>query len=78
MRSIRISTEPSFTFTAEVELFPGYSTLSDNRNFDVMPDGERFVALFPEDVEEGATTVLERKNVVLNRFEEVKERVPAR
>ena len=42
------------------------------RDFDIFPDGERFVAVFPEE----ETTDLPSINVVLNWFQELKERVP--
>ena len=51
------------------------------RNYDIMPDGERFIAVFPSATiagdQSGPTeTADEQINIVLNWFEELKERVP--
>ena len=53
-----------------------YSVLGDGRNYDVSPDGRRFLAIKPvtSDGEPAATTA--QINVVLNWIEELKERVP--
>ena len=44
-------------------------------NYDVTPDGQRFVLVTPEVVEAGDDR-LRQIRVVLNWFEELKERVP--
>ena len=44
-----------------------------NRDYDITPDGERFVMIFPDDPSD--TDVNSSINIVLN-FEELKERVP--
>ena len=51
------------------------------RNYDIMPDGERFIAVFPSAAIAGDQSGLAehpslRINIVLNWFEELKERVP--
>ncbi len=75
LRSVDIDTEPVFSFTNERTLGPeGFVVVGFHRDFDITPDGERFVMVFPED-ESGAvpyTTI----NIVMNWFEELKERVP--
>jgi hypothetical protein len=48
-------------------------TLFTNPNYDVSPDGKRFLMLKPSESAEAATQI----NVVLNWFEELKRRVPA-
>ncbi len=75
LRSVDIDTEPVFSFTNERTVGPeGFVVVGFHRDFDITPDGERFVMVFPED-ESGAvpyTTI----NIVMNWFEELKERVP--
>ena len=73
--SISISTDPSFNFTTEQDLFGGIAVVSANRNFDILPDGERFVAVFPPG-SATAAAVGDEIHVVLNWFEELTERVP--
>ena len=51
------------------------------RNYDIMPDGEQFIAVFPSaaiagDQSEADETADEQINVVLNWFEELKRLVP--
>jgi len=43
-------------------------------NYDVSPDGQRFLMVKPTTAQEAAPTQI---NVVLNWFEELKQRVPA-
>ena len=73
---IRVSTDPSFNFTTEQELFAGVAVVPANRNFDVLPDGERFVVVLPADQPNNPEGPQPRLHVVLNWFEELKERVP--
>ncbi len=48
------------------------------RSFDIMPDGERFVATVPvsDEETEGDEATAAKINIILNWFEELKERVP--
>ena len=46
------------------------------RNYDVTPDGQRFVMVFPAGQAETAEPSGPQINIVLNWFEELKERVP--
>ena len=77
LKGIRVSMDPTFTFSAEqpvpigqVISFPFY------RSFDVMPDGDRFVVVLPDEEQDSGETVRPRIHVVLNWFQELKERVP--
>jgi Tol biopolymer transport system component len=74
MMAVEIATQPSFTagkprvlFEGRYEPPPGTSP-----NYDVSPDGQRFLMLKPSEQEQSATQI----NVVLNWFEELKRRVP--
>ena len=76
---IDIATEPAFSFGNEQALrmqgfLPGGGVA---RDYDITPDGQRFLMVFPADRADSLTgTAGERINVVLNWFEELKERVP--
>jgi serine/threonine-protein kinase len=72
MMSVEIATQPSFAASKPRMLFEGpyVPTAATIPNYDVSPDGQRFLMLKPI---EQATQI----NVVLNWFEELKRRVPA-
>ena len=55
----------------------GFMFFRGNRDFDITPNGERFLMVFPEttDSDSGEPT-RPQINIVLNWFEELKERVP--
>jgi serine/threonine-protein kinase len=77
MMAVDIATQPSFTAGKPRILFEGQyvPTPATFPNYDVSPDGQRFLMLKPSDQEQavGPTQI----NVVLNWFEELKRRVPA-
>ena len=67
---VDITTEPGFSWSNE-SLLP-ISVVPAGTSFDIMPDGQRFLIVAPpEEIPHP------RINVVLNWFEELKERVPA-
>ena len=72
--SVGVNTDSGFTF-GRPELLPLTGILVGGmqiRNFDIMPDGQHFLVVrVPEQ------TVQPQINIVLNWFEELKERVPA-
>jgi len=73
MMVVDIETEPTFKAGRPRVLFEGsfaFDLGMKGRNFDISPDGQRFL-MIKEDQQEGAQI-----NVVLNWFEELKERVP--
>jgi Tol biopolymer transport system component len=74
--AVEITTQPSFSAgkskaVVEGPYLPTPATLS---NYDVSPDGQRFLMLKPSESAEAAPTQI---NVVLNWFEELKQKVPA-
>jgi hypothetical protein len=78
---VSVKTEPTFSLETPETLFQGaYSGVAGSRagNWDINPDGKRFLLLKPPEsageapVEEGPRKI----NIVLNWFEELKERVP--
>jgi serine/threonine-protein kinase len=61
---VDIALQPTFTASKPRSLFEGLFETALPANFDVSPDGQRFIMVLP-DPEEGNAT---RVNVVLNRF----------
>jgi len=76
MMAVEILTQPSFVAGKPRMLFEGpyLPTPLTNPNYDVSPDGQRFLMLKPSESAEAAPTQI---NVVQNWFEELKRRVPA-
>jgi serine/threonine-protein kinase len=73
LRSIRVTTMPSFTFSTEQPVSIGeFYSRAYYRSFDATPDGQQFLVVLQERTDDGA----QRLHVVLNWFEELKERVP--
>ena len=70
-----LATEPTFRAgNAELLFEQRYATYIERRNYDIAPDGQRFLM-----IREGAATdaaTAEQLVVVLNWFQELKERVP--
>jgi Tol biopolymer transport system component len=77
MMAVQITTQPTFSAGKPKVLFAGQyqPTPVINANYDVSPDGQRFLMLKPSESAEAAPTQI---NVVLNWFEELKRRVPAK
>ncbi len=77
LRSVDIVTEPAFAFSNEQTLpVGGFIVVSGYRSFDISPDGERMLVVFPADRPDTGEPARPQINIVLNWFEELKERVP--
>jgi hypothetical protein len=76
MMAVEIATQPGFVAGTPRMLFEGrYEAVPvPIHNFDVSPDGQRFLMLKPSEQEQSEHTQI---NVVLNWFEELKQKVPA-
>ncbi len=76
MMAVDIATQPSFSAGKPRVLFEGqYNRAAGvTPNYDVSPDGQRFLMIKPNETGEASPTQI---NVVLNWFEELKRRVPA-
>jgi serine/threonine-protein kinase len=72
MMAAKIRTEPTFTAEAPVVLFTGNYYRARDRNYDISPDGRRFLML----KEVGQSSDPDTLVVVLNWFEELKRLVP--
>ncbi len=77
LRSVDIVTEPAFAFSNE-QTFPveGFNVVSTYRDYDMSPDGKRLLMVFPADRPDSGESARPQINIVLNWFEELKERVP--
>jgi eukaryotic-like serine/threonine-protein kinase len=77
MIAVEITTQPSISVGKPKVLFTGQYQQSPNpipnANYDVSPDGQRFLMLKPGGQEQEGPTQI---NVVLNWFEELKQKVP--
>ncbi len=76
MMAVEVTTRPGFSAGKPKALFEGkyLPTPVTFPNYDVSPDGQRFLMLKPSEPEAAAPTQI---NVVLNWFEELKRRVPS-
>ena len=74
LKAVNVSTKPAFTFT-NPETFPlrGFVTDQSIRNFDIMPDDQRFIMVVTPDLTEARSPEF---TVVLNWLEELKRLVP--
>ena len=73
MMVVRVETEPTFKAGSPEVLFTGSYSVAAGRNYDIHPDGQRFLML--KDVEEQASA-RSQLTIVLNWFEELKQLVP--
>jgi hypothetical protein len=75
MMSVAITAQPAFSASRPAVLFEGQyePTLVTNANYDVSPDGQRFLMLKASAAQEASPTQI---NVVLNWFEDLRRRVP--
>jgi Tol biopolymer transport system component len=75
MMAVDIAMQPGFTVSKPRALFAGWyeATPATFSNYDVTPDGQRFLMLKRNEQEASAPTQI---NVVLNWFEDLKRRVP--
>ena len=77
LRSVDVITNPEFAFTNEQPLpIEGFIVVPNSRDYDLMPDGERFVMMFPAAGADVGDSSPPRINVVQNWFEELKRLVP--
>ena len=66
-----------FSFSTERTLpIDGFRISANYRDYDIAPDGEEFLMVFPADQAEAGETTLPQINIITNWFEELKERVP--
>lgn len=72
-----VTTEGGFLNRTERELpIVDFYDISPYRDYGLMPDGERFLVAFPADQADSGDSIRPQINIVLNWFEELKERVP--
>ena len=77
LRSVEVVTALDFAFRNEQTLpIEGFTVVAFHRDYDMTPDGERLVMVFPADQAEPGEAAPPQINMVLNWFEELKEQVP--
>ncbi len=77
LRSVDIVTQPAFAFSNEQTLpVEGFNVVGYYRDYDMSPDGERLLMVFPADRPDSGEPARPQINIVQNWFEELKERVP--
>ena len=77
LMSVDIAIDPGFTFSNEQALqLQGFLIFPTYRDYDITPDGERFLMVFPAEQTGSGEAARPQINIVLNWFEELKERVP--
>ena len=77
LRAVDVITEPDFAFRNEQTLpIEGFIAVPDHLDYDITPDGDRLVMVFPADQADPGATTTPQINVVLNWFQKLTERVP--
>ncbi len=77
LRSVDIVTQPAFAFSNEQTLpIEGFIVVGYYRDYDMSFDGKRLLMVFPADQSDSGEPARPQINIVLNWFEELKERVP--
>ena len=77
LKSVDLVTQPAFAFSNEQTLpIEGLSVVPFSRDYDITPDGERLVMIFPVDRTDGGEAARPPIIVVQNWFEELRRLVP--
>ncbi len=77
LRSVDIATQPAFAFSNEQTLpIDGFVVVGYYRDYDITPDGERLVMVFPADRTDGGEVARPQIIIVQNWFEELRRLVP--
>ncbi len=77
LRSVDIVTEPAFAFSNEQTLpVEGFTVVLGYRDYDMSPDGKRLLMVFPAEQPDSGEPARPQINIILNWFEELKQRVP--
>jgi serine/threonine-protein kinase len=77
LRSVDIVTRPAFAFSNEQTLpVEGFNVVANYRDYDISSDGKQLLMVFPVDWPDTGEPARPQINIVLNWFEELKERVP--
>jgi hypothetical protein len=74
---VNVTTAPRFAFGDESELpIQGFQIVANYRDYDILPNGERFVMVFTEGQTGAEEPAQPQIHIVLNWFEDLNERVP--
>jgi Tol biopolymer transport system component len=78
--AVNVTTHPSFTFGDPAPVpggLPANATPVTPRNYDIAPDGQRFISVMESGQTQSGAAAAQQIQVVLNWFEELKARVPS-
>ena len=77
LNRVGIATEPSFSFTPERRVpIDDFVVTAGFRSYDIAPDGERFVMVFPAAESQSGESARAEIIIVPNWFEELKRLLP--
>jgi hypothetical protein len=79
LRAIEVRTDPVFQVVSEERTLPtaGFAIAGNQRDYDITGDGERFLMVFPAESDNAAAEEPDTIRIVLDWFEDLKQRVPA-
>jgi len=79
LAAVDVQTQPSFVIGKSITLpIQNIVQRGGGRGFDITPDGKRFIVELTPDQTPGSQPVSQQINVVLNWFEDLKQRVPVK
>jgi serine/threonine-protein kinase len=79
LNAVDIQTQPNFVVGKATPLpIDGFLLGNSLRNFDVAPDGKRFLMLLPPEQLQTNGQASQQIDIVLNWFEDLKQRVPVK
>ena len=77
LKVVEVATEPALTYTVEQTLpIQEFNVASFYRDYDTTPDGEHLLMVYSAAGTDALESATPQINIVLNWFEELKERVP--
>jgi hypothetical protein len=78
LNTVRVTTQPNFTFSEATPVARPFQNLAPSfeRPFDIGRDGQRFLSFVDAATAQDNTPAAPQIQVVLNWFEELKQRVP--
>jgi hypothetical protein len=80
LMAVTVKTQPTFTFSDPVALPIAQIVVgpTGTRNYDITPDGKRFIVILNAAQSQTETRSPLQIQIVLNWFEELKQRVPVK
>ena len=77
LKRIAITTAPTFAYTSEEQLpIENYLSFAYYRSYDITPDGEQFVLVFPAEETTSSASASAQIRIIENWFTELEHLVP--